>query len=177
MGYFAMTTTPDLSGRREDIMRHREVREEDIPLICGFPATPEELFHCFPRARFPLTEAALRESVAARSDSTVVEHSGLVVGFANFYRWKEGVCAIGNVMTASHARGLGVAGFLLRHMMHLGFEKHQAHTITVSCFHSNVAGLLLYPKLGFRPFDLEERKNHTGERVALIHMRMERQDG
>ncbi|MDY0164123.1 MAG: hypothetical protein RBR60_12885 [Desulfobotulus sp.] len=32
-----MTTTPDLSGRREDIMRHLDVREADIPLICGFP--------------------------------------------------------------------------------------------------------------------------------------------
>lgn len=153
-------------------MRHREAREEDISVICGFPTTAEELFHCFPKADFPLTEAALRESMAARSDSTVVELSGHVVGFANFYRWKDGVCAIGNVLTAPHARGTGVASFLIGHMIRLGSEKHGAHTITVSCFHTNVAGLLLYPKLGFRPFEIEERKDHRGNRVVLIHMRM-----
>ena len=43
--------------------------------------------------------------------------------------------------------------------------------MTLSCFNSNVAGLLLYPKLGFVPFAIEERKNKEQERVALIHLR------
>src|SRR5690606_40767828 len=55
------------------------------------PETREELFCCFPRASFPLSETDLRQCIEMRSDSTVVEFAGRVVAFANFYRWKEGI--------------------------------------------------------------------------------------
>jgi ribosomal protein S18 acetylase RimI-like enzyme len=41
----------------------------------------------------------------------------------------------------------------------------------ISCFNQNTAGLLLYKKFGFEPFDIEERKDPNGQRTALIHMR------
>jgi hypothetical protein len=34
-----------------------------------------------------------------------------------------------------------------------------------------VPGLLFYPKLGFKPFAIEERLDKRGNRVALIHLR------
>jgi len=40
----------------------------------------------------------------------------------------------------------------------------------LSCFNENTAGLLLYPKLGFVPFAIEERPAPHGGRSALIHM-------
>lgn len=40
----------------------------------------------------------------------------------------------------------------------------------------NVIGLLLYSKIGFKPCDVEERKDNRGNRVALIHMIFD-QDG
>ena len=155
-------------------MYHRKVTESDIPEICKLPKTREELFYCFPRAGFPLSEADLRQSIEKRADSTVVEVAGRVVAFANFYRWKEGVCSIGNVVVASDARGSGVGSYLINHMLTLGFEKHHAKAVSVSCFNRNVAGLLLYPKLGFRPYDIEQRVDYNGDRVALIHLKIEK---
>ena len=153
----------------------RAVTEDDIPDICTLPATREELFYCFPRAAFPLSAAEVRQNIQTRSDSTVVEVAGRVVAFANFYRWEEGLCSIGNVVVAPDFRASGVGRYLISHMITLGFEKHHAHTVSVSCFNRNVAGLLFYPKLGFRPYDVEQRIDYNGDRVALIHLRVERQ--
>ncbi len=155
-------------------MHHREVMENDIPKICKLPETREELFCCFPRASFPLSETDLRQCIEMRSDSTVVEFAGRVVAFANFYRWKEGICSIGNVVVASEVRGSGVGSYLINHMLTLGFEKHHAEAVSVSCFNRNAAGLLLYRKLGFQPYDIEQRVDYNGDRVALIHLRVDR---
>jgi len=151
----------------------RPVEERDLPLICSFPQSEEELFFLHPGADFPLTPVQLRQTIAQRADSTVVERSETVVGFANFFRVEHGRhCAIGNVIVAPAARGLGVGGFLVRHMVGLARTKHRVEEVRVSCFNRNVAGLLLYPALGFQPFAVEERRNKSGDRVALIHMRL-----
>lgn len=152
----------------------REVRGEDLPEICKLPKTREELFYCFPSATFPLTEAEVLQAIEKRSDSTVVEIAGQIVAFANFYRWKEGLCSIGNVVVASDVRGSEVGRNLVNHMLTLGFEKHHAEVVSVSCFNRNVAGLLFYPKLGFRPSDIERRVDYNGDQVALIHFKIER---
>lgn len=155
-------------------MHHREVTEGDIPVICRLPETQEKLFDCFPRAAFPLSDTEVRNGIEKRSDSTVVEVAGRVVAFANFYQWEEGICSIGNVVVASDARGSGVGSYLIKHMVALGFEKHRAQAVSVSCFNRNVAGLLFYPKLGFRPYDVEQRVDYNGDRVALVHLKVER---
>ena len=96
-----------------------------------------------------------------------------MVAFANFYRWETGgVCAIGNVMVAPAARGRGVARYLIEQMLDTAFTRHQACEVQVSCFNPNVAGLLLYPQLGFLPCGVEERAGKGGERLALIHFRL-----
>lgn len=156
-------------------LTHRPVAEKDIQLICGFPQSDDELFFLFPKATFPLAPSQLQEAVARRTDSTVVELDGQVVAFANFYRWEVGgCCSIGNVIVSPVARGRGVGRYLIERMMDLAFSKHQATEVTVSCFNQNVAGLLLYPRLGFQPYAVEERKDKKGNRVALIHMRLPR---
>jgi hypothetical protein len=38
----------------------------------------------------------------------------------------------------------------------------------VSCFNANSAGLLLYPKLGYTPIGIVERRDPQGQRVALV---------
>lgn len=158
-------------------LTHRPVTEQDLPTICTFAQNEDELFYCFPKAAFPLTPAQLQGAIAQRSDSTVVELDGAVVAFANFYRWAQGSCAIGNVIVAPAARGRGVGRYLIERMIELAFAKHQAAEVTVSCFNGNVAGLLLYPSLGFRPYAIEERQDRSGMRVALLHLRRTRDGG
>jgi ribosomal protein S18 acetylase RimI-like enzyme len=156
-------------------LSYRPVEEQDIPRICSFPRSEEELFFFFPAATWPLTHEQLRNSIAQRSDSTVIEQDGQVVGFANFYHWAtEGTCTIGNVIIDPEARAGGIGGHLIRHMIGIAVSKHRAAEVTLSCFNQNVAGLLFYPKLGFTPYAIDERKNKQGERVALIHMRYTR---
>lgn len=157
------------------LLTHRPVAEKDIQAICGFPQSEDELFFLFPKAEFPLAPSQLQESIAQRSNSTVVELDGNVVAFANFYRWETaGSCSIGNVIVSPLARGHGVGRYLIEQMIGLAFSKHQATEVTVSCFNQNVAGLLLYPQLGFQPYAIEERKDKKGIPVALIHMRLSR---
>jgi len=154
-------------------LTHRPVEEKDIAIICSFPRSEEELFFLFPKAVFPLTPTQLQDAIAHRSDATVVELDGEVVAFANFYRWETaGCCSIGNVIVSPVARGHGVGQYLIKQMIALAASKHQAAEVTVSCFNQNVAGLLLYPKLGFQPYAVEERNDKKGTRVALIHMRL-----
>ncbi len=149
----------------------RPAEPPDLALIAAFPQSPEELFFLFPRVTFPLTAAQLAETVAQRADSTVAVRDGLVVGFANFHRWETGgVCAIGNVIVNPAARGQGVASALIGHLVELAFGKHRAAEVRLSCFHRNLAGLLLYPRLGFTPFAIEERQDWRGRRTALIHL-------
>lgn len=124
-----------------------------------------------------MTPTQLQDAIEQRSDSMVVELSGEIVAFANFYRWESGGrCSIGNVIVSPAARGRGVGRYLIEQMLGLAFSKHQASEVTVSCFNQNVAGLLLYPKLGFQPYAVEERQNKKGNRVALIHMRLQRNE-
>ena len=154
------------------MLKTRPGIEADISEICFFASTADELYFCFPKARFPLTADQLSAAISQRSDSTVVEENGKVLGFANFYRWGvQGTCSIGNVMVSPHARKRGVARLLMEHMVALAYAKYEAAEVTVSCFNLNTAGLLLYPTLGFKPYEVEQRKDPQGGRIALVHMR------
>jgi RimJ/RimL family protein N-acetyltransferase len=156
----------------------RPVTEPDLAVICAFAPSAQELLFFYPKASHPLTPAQLQVAIDLRSDSTVVELDGRVVAFANFYRWESGgICSIGNVIVAPQARNRGVARYLIEQMLTLAFGKHQAAEVQVSCFNQNVAGLLLYPTLGFTPFAIEERQDPQGQRLALIHLRLARAAG
>jgi ribosomal protein S18 acetylase RimI-like enzyme len=151
----------------------RPVEEKDLRVVCGFPQGEDELFFMFPKAEFPLSPAQLREAVTRRSESTVVELDGKVAAFANFHHWETGgCCSIGNLIVSPSARRHGVGRYLIGRMAAIAFSKHRATEVTVSCFNQNIAGLLLYSKLGFCPYAIEERKDRQGNRVALIHMRL-----
>jgi len=129
----------------------------------------------FPQATFPLRASQLHSAIAQRSDSSVVEMEGVLAGFANLYRWENnGRCSIGNLVVAPALRGKGVAQFMLKNMIELAFLKYEASEVTISCFNANIAGLLCYPKLGFRPFEIEKRIDKHGNPVALIHLRISR---
>ena len=107
------------------MLQHRPVKENDLPLICTFPQSEDELFFLFPKSTYPLTPEQMAAAITQRTDSTVVELNGEVVGFANFYRWENGgCCAIGNVVVASRARGQGVGQYLIRTMLGIAFAKY-----------------------------------------------------
>ncbi len=153
----------------------RPVEEADIPLVCRFPQSERELFFMHPKASYPLTCKQLKEAIDERRDSTVVLSDNRVSGFANFYVCEPHErCTIGNVVVAPEHRGNGVGKHLIETMIQLAFDKHKVKLVQIACFHENVTGLLLYSKLGFAPFSIEERQDRQGGRVALIHMKLSR---
>lgn len=150
----------------------RPVADDDLERIAGFPQSREELFWMFPAAEYPLTAGQLREAVAARSDSMVVLCGGEVVAFANFYKVKpRKFCGLGNVIVAPSARGQGAATFLIAEMERQAVEKYAAREMSISCFNRNRAGIELYTKLGYSPYDIERRTATDGSTALLIKMR------
>lgn len=150
----------------------RPVRDDDLAAICSFARSAEELYYLAPRAAFPLTPAQLAAAIAQRSDSSVVCRDGQVLAFANIYKREHGACYVGNVAVAAQARRQGVARFLMQRMARLAAERYGASELRVSCFNPNTAGLLLYQRLGYTPFALEERLDSRQQPIVLIHLRL-----
>lgn len=155
------------------MFKHRSYRKSDLKTICSFPQDDEELFFFYPKARYPLTPEQLQYAIEQRSDSIVIENNDIVIGFANFYHWEDGVCKIGNLIVAPVERGKGAAKYLIEIMIDLAQSKHAASEVNIACFSHNTTGLLLYTKLGFKPFRIEERLTQNDIRTALIHMQYE----
>lgn len=154
---------------------HRAVRQEDLDRICAFPQSADELFFMFPKATYPLTPDQLRASIEQRVGSTVVLREGVVCGFANLYAMKpDRTYGIGNVIVAPEGRGTGVGRYLVETMIRTALAEHHARSVEIACFNGNVAGLLLYQKLGFAPYAIEPRVDHRGQRVALVRLRLAR---
>ncbi len=109
----------------------------------------------FPKADFPLTINQLKNTIKDRFDSTVVLFNNEVVGFANFYEVRESqYCAIGNVIVSPCFRNRGVGTFLINAMEDIGKKK-----------------LLLYTKLGYKPYEIEKYINKENEVSALIELK------
>lgn len=159
------------------MLMHRPVQEEDLPIICQFPQSEQELFFMFPRASFPFTVEQLQDAIAQRTDSTVILLDHRVVGFANFYSCiPEDKCSIGNVIVSPHARNQGVGQYLIETMVQIAFTSHHVRAVELSCFNHNTKGILFYSKLGFKPVYIEGRTDHQGNRVASIHMELSLKD-
>jgi ribosomal protein S18 acetylase RimI-like enzyme len=155
------------------MLNHRRLENQDAEMICAFPQSPEELFYLFPNAAYPLTPAQLLEAARKRHDPTVVTYNNQVAGYGNFFQISKGEsCSIGNIVVNPAFRNRGAASYLIKHLVKTAFINYRVRYVYISCINHNSAGLLLYHKLGFKPFEIEERQTQTGERVALIHMQM-----
>ena len=153
-------------------LTYRPVAEADLPVICRFPRTVDELFFMYPRATFPLTVEQLQKTIAERSDATVGLHQGNVVVFGNLSKWEHGgECTIGNVIVDPTLRGCGIGRQFVDHMTELARTKYQARIVSLNVLNENAPALLLYTKMGFAPFAVEERIHPCGKRVAAIRMR------
>lgn len=116
-------------------------------------------------------------SSKSRKELTVVVVKNRIVGFANLYDYKENESAfIGNVVVEKGYRNKGLGREIVSYMLNLAFNKHHLSTIRISVFSENTSALLLYSSLGFLPYGIEERKNQEGNRVALIHMKIGREE-
>jgi RimJ/RimL family protein N-acetyltransferase len=147
----------------------RDVNEDDLPVICGFFANERELNYAFPDAAWPLGEKDLRHSIETRSNSSVLVYGGGAIGFANLFDIKNHIeCCIGNVIIDRNNRRKGAAQFLIRAMADIALENYETTRIIIPCWRENITALMLYSKLGFRPFDNIIKEYGGGRRVPVV---------
>jgi len=147
----------------------RPITDSDLPVICGFFANERELHYSFPGVTYPLTEAVLKSFVDSRSDATVLVSKGRTVGFADLFDiHKNAECHIGNVIISKDHRRKGAARFLLQAMMEMAVARHHVTRLIVPCWCENTRGLLLYSKLGFKPFDIMIKNHDDRETVPVL---------
>ncbi|MCG5240823.1 GNAT family N-acetyltransferase [Azospirillum doebereinerae] len=156
-------------------MTHRPLADADIPAVCGFPRTPEELYFLFPRAVWPLTPDQVRAALPQRRDPTVATLGGRVVGYGNFATFEEGrTASLGNLSVDPDLRRHGIAAYLVGVMIERAFVHHDLPELTLYCFNTNTPALLLYAKLGLMPMALETRVTPWGDSIGLLKLRMDR---
>jgi len=152
--------------------KYREATENDFEGICNLIKSKEELFLVYPKGQFPLTVAQLRELSRVRKELTVAIEGNKIIGFANLYNYKQDESAfIGNVVIDKSHRGKGLGKEIVSYMLKQADIKHNLTEVMISVFSENTPALLLYSGFGFAPYEIEERKNQQGKRVALIHMK------
>ncbi len=126
-----------------------------------------------PHANFPWDITAFSQDIAQRLSNTVFFLNESVVGFANFYDAEIGVSGfIGNVIVAPQSRRQGLGKTIILHMLALGFNEHRFDDMRISCFGNNTPGLLLYKKLGFIPYGIEQRTDYKNKSVALFNFKL-----
>jgi ribosomal protein S18 acetylase RimI-like enzyme len=153
-------------------LSYRAVGKRDFEIICRFPQNLEELFFMFPKAEYPFTVNQLETAVENRFDSTVILYDEEIAGFANFYEVKRNEhCSIGNVIVNPKFRNIGIGKFLIETMENIGAEKYNVSEFRLSCFNTNINGILLYSKLGYKPYEIEKRTGRENEIFALIKMK------
>ena len=155
----------------------RPARPDDYQAICDLIPNEEELFLVYPKGRHPLTVAQLERLLQKRLEPTVLLRDDRVVGFADFYRYKPGKSAyIGNVVVDPAQRGRAFGSEIIVHLIELAFSKYDLPRVRISVYARNDPALLLYGRLGFKPNAVREATDFRGDRVALLHLRLNRSD-
>lgn len=151
----------------------RPAISEDYRTIAVFPQDENELFHMFPSASYPLNAEQLESRARERLFPTVVLHGDDIAAYANLYDRQDDVIWLGNVVVAPAYRGQGAAPYLLGTMERLAAELEGVRHLRLSCHHSNPRGLLLYTKLGYRPYEIGRTERRNGDIVVLVRMEKE----
>lgn len=156
-------------------MQFRPATTADYPAVCDLVTTPHESFLIWPAGQYPWTVDQIETLAQQRCELTAVVEDRQLIGFANLYDYVVQQHAfIGNIVIHPRHRGRGLGRRLVEHMLVLAFDKHRLKEARISVFADNGLALLLYARLGFAPYAMEERKDYLDRRVALIHLRMQR---
>ncbi len=154
---------------------HRPTSPEDIPRLCGFAVDETDLCHFFPTASHPLTPAQLKGNMDARFGSTVILADDQVAGYGNLYHHAVSSAPyMGNLIVDPRRRGLGLGRYLVETMLEIAFEGYDFEEIHLCCFNTNLTGLRLYGRFGFKPYELEFLSGKLLDQRALIHFRLAR---
>lgn len=133
----------------------------------------EALYAFYPNGTYPLDHAQLNHLLKVRSNFTALLEAGQLLAMANLYDVEKNDKAfVGNVLVAQSQRGKGLGKKIMEYMCELCQSEHNA-VPHLSVFNFNTKAMLLYSNMGFKPYDMEARKDVNQQDVALIHMKLE----
>ncbi len=148
--------------------------ETHFEAIAQLVSSAEELYSVCPSGSYPWDYRQILDISQERSNLTVCLVDNQVVAFGNLYNVKPSQSAfIGNIVVSDAYKGQGIGRALIEHLSLLCSELYQAVPY-LSVFNYNTRALLLYTKLGFKPYSAEPRISYDGETVVLLHMRKKR---
>nr|WP_165842284.1 GNAT family N-acetyltransferase [Paenibacillus xerothermodurans] len=125
----------------------------------------------YPRWTYPVLPAAIEALALQRHAATVITLSDEVVGYSNLYDVQQGShCWLGNVIISPAHRRKGAGAYLIQTMMEKARKEAGVRQLKLMCHNINTRALLLYRKLGFKPFDAEEMQDKAGNNLLLIKM-------
>lgn len=157
-------------------VRFRPIVEDDFQAVCDLVRSEEELFLFYDAARHPFTVPQVRKLVETRMDPLVMLHRGEVVGFGDFYGHRERRSIfVGNIVLDRSLRGKGLGKRLVSYMIDRAFSEHDLERVCLHVYSRNLAGLLLYHALGFRPFGMKVRRDYRGEAALLLTLGLSRE--
>lgn len=151
----------------------RLANSDDFGPVCDLFHNKEELFLVYPEGKYPLTIKQMQALIKRRLEPTVLLCDGRIAGFGALYGLRpEKSVFIGNIVIDQSIRGKGLGKTIVSHLMDVAFRKYELPVVRISVYSHNVGALLLYGKLGFKPYAVQEKTDQDGERVALLHLRL-----
>ncbi len=162
----------DCVNEKHDMYQFREATENDFEAICKLVPNKEELFLMHPNGQYPFTVAQIQELSRVRKELTVAVFEDRIIGFTDFYDFNvDRFAFIGNVIIYRDYRGRGIGRKMISHMVKIAYEKYKLPEIRISAFNQNAPALLLYSSLGFTPYEIEEKQDWDGNRIAIINLK------
>jgi len=159
-----------------DTLDYRRANADDYAAISGLITTPEELFRVYPAGHYPFSPEQVNRLALVRMELSVATVSNRVVAFANLYGYEPNQhIFIGNLVIDKNYRDNGIGKGMVQYLLKQVFYKYRLMETRISVFSDNTPALLLYSKMGFEPYQVEERKNFDKQRVVLLHMKMNRE--
>jgi ribosomal protein S18 acetylase RimI-like enzyme len=147
----------------------RPITEKDFASVCGFFAAERELHYAFPGVTYPLTGSVLKTFVESRSDPTLLLADRAIAGFADLFNILPNVeCFIGNVIVNKDFRRRGAGMFLIKEMTDIAVSRHGVSRLIIPCWCENTGALLLYSKMGFKPYDILIKNHADSESVPVL---------
>ncbi|WP_442600705.1 GNAT family N-acetyltransferase [Paenibacillus sp. KN14-4R] len=153
---------------------YRDSKKEDFDYISKFPQNKTELFYMFPKGLYPADPEQLYQTSQTRQLATVIEYEEEIVGYCNLYGLVEGEhCWLGNVIINPRFRGQGAGEYLVNLMLERARNELNVKELRLVCHNINTKALLLYYKIGFKPYDMKIISDPDNNQIAGIIMRME----
>jgi len=134
-----------------------------------------EVFFMSPKLEYPLTSDQLEQAAQGREKLTVILNEyEQVIGYANlYYQQEQDLYWLGNVIVSPDDRGKGAAEFLIRTMLASAKEDLKLRELHLVCHNVNTKGMLLYSRLGFKPYEIVKRTGPQESTIAGIFMKIE----